>query len=149
MKSQAKRCGMRSRAMPWRLRAGGLGVMVWLAVGVAPAGADGNIDQNGAVLPAPAPSAKSMSIRVISAYYGHSSSAGSCVVTQSLEGICNGRSRCIVTVGDQLCRPPNTLPTELILTLTVQYKCTPIVAARTAKADKPFQLVIDCGATAH
>jgi hypothetical protein len=61
---------------------------------------------------------------------------------------CNGLSRCVVDVGDELCVPPNTLPGGLILTLTVEYKCTPLTAGHTIRADKPFQVVIDCGGSA-
>jgi hypothetical protein len=93
------------------------------------------------------PPPKSLAIEVISANYGHSGSLISCVVTRSLKGTCNGRSRCVVDVSDELCAPPSTLPAGLILTLTVEYKCTPLVAAHTVHADKPFRIVLNCGAS--
>ena len=117
----------------------------WLAFAAA-AAADDPLPDKGKIKPAPTPP-KSMAIEVISANYGHGGSLTNCVVTPSLKGTCNGRSRCVVDVSDELCAPPNTLPGGLILTLTVEYKCTPLVAARTVHADKPFRIVLNCGAS--
>ena len=122
------------------MAAGGLATLLWLA---APGNADDTADPNGAIKPVP--QARSMAIQILSANYGHNGAHDNCTVTQSVRASCNGRSRCVLDVGDELCRPPNPLPGELIFTLTVQYKCTPRVAARAVHADKPFRLTIDCG----
>lgn len=98
----------------------------------------------------PKPAApKSLAIEVISANYGHSGAHRSCPVTPLVKRSCNGRSRCVVKVEDELCQPPNVLPPGLILTLTVEYKCTPLTTGHTIRADKPFQVVIDCGGAAN
>lgn len=119
-------------------------LLAWLACATSVA-ADNPLPDKGRIKP-PAPP-KSMAIEVISANYGHSGSLSNCVVTPSLKGTCNGRSRCVVDVSDELCAPPSTLPGGLILTLTVEYKCTPLAAARMVHADKPFRIVLNCGAS--
>jgi len=97
----------------------------------------------------PKPSApKSLSIEIVSALYGHSAMRKSCVVTPVVKRGCNGRSRCVVKVEDELCQPPNVIPAGLILTLTIEYKCAPLTTGHTIHADKPFQVVIDCGGAA-
>jgi hypothetical protein len=122
-------------------------LLAWLACASA-AAADGALPDNGKIKPPPPPPPpKSLAIEVISASYGHGGSLSNCVVTPSLKATCNGRSRCVVDVSDELCAPPSTLPGGLILTLTVEYKCTPLVAARTVHADKPFRIVLNCGAS--
>jgi hypothetical protein len=126
-----------------------LATLAWLVAGAAPARADGNTNQNDTAPPLPVPTARSMAIEVISANYGHSGTFNNCVVTPSVKRSCNGRNRCSVKVADQLCEPPNALPTELIMTLTVVYKCMPDVIVHIAKADKPFRLVVDCGANSR
>jgi hypothetical protein len=104
------------------------------------------LSANGKVKPPPLPN--SLAIEVISASYGHSGAHAGCVVTPAVKRSCNGRSRCVVDVSDELCQSTGQLHAGLILTLTVQYKCTPVVAVRTAHADKPFQVVINCGGLA-
>ena len=118
-------------------------LLAWLACATA-AAADNPPPDKGKIKPQPP---KSLAIEVISANYGHGGSLTNCVVTPSLKGTCNGRSRCVVDVSDELCAPPSTLPGGLILTLTVEYKCTPLEAARTVHADKPFRIVLNCGAS--
>lgn len=104
---------------------------------------------DGGVKPKPPPPARSLSIDVVSANYGHSGAFSSCVVTPAIKQRCNGLSRCTVGVDDDLCPPPGIVPGGLILTLTVQYKCSPIVTERTAHADKPFRVVIDCSSASN
>ncbi len=108
-----------------------------------------NANPDGGAKPKPPPPARSLSIDVVAASYGHSGAYFSCEVTQAIKRRCNGLSRCTVGVDDDLCPPPGIVPGGLILTLTVQYKCSPIVTERTAHADKPFQVVIDCSASNH
>ncbi len=120
-------------------------VIVALMAGVAlPAGAD-----DAPVPQKPRQSApKSLSINVTSATYGHSTMRTSCIVTPVVKRSCNGRSRCVVKADDDLCRPPSIIPAGLILTLTVEYQCAPLVVQHIAHADKPFQILIDCGGAA-
>ncbi len=121
-------------------------VAALIAGAIMPAGAD-NAPPPANEKPKPSV-ARSLAIEVISANYGHSGVHTSCVVTPVVKSSCNGRSRCVLAVGDDLCRPPNPLPAGLILTLTVEYKCWPVTTARTTRADKPFRIVIDCGGSA-
>lgn len=111
---------------------------------VAPAGAD---DAPAVQKPRQSPP-KSLFIEVTSATYGHSTMRSSCIVTPAVKRSCNGRSRCVVKANDDLCPPPSTMPAGLILTLRVEYHCAPSVVQRVAHADKPFQVVIDCGGAA-
>jgi hypothetical protein len=119
-------------------------VTVLMAGAVAPAGADDPQTSQKPKQSAP----KSLSIEVTSATYGHGTMHSSCIVTPMVKRSCNGRSRCVVKVEDELCPPPSTVPAGLILTLTVEYKCTPLATGHTIRADKPFQVVIDCGGAA-
>jgi hypothetical protein len=126
-------------------RCGAIGLAAWLSLlgGVSLAGA-ADMQQNNTA--APLPAARSMAIEIVSANYGHSGAPNSCVVTPSLKRSCNGRSRCLVTVSDRLCPAPGAVPMGLVVTLSVQYKCTPGVMVRAVTADRPFQVIIDCGA---
>jgi hypothetical protein len=110
-----------------------------------PASADNPPANPPAVQPPKQSAPKTLSIEIVSAFYGHSTMRTSCEVTPLVKRSCNGRSRCVVKVEDELCPPPKVLPPGLILTLTVDYKCTPLVTGHTITADKPFQIVIDCG----
>lgn len=118
-------------------------LLAWLAFATA-VGAEEPPPDKGKIKP---PLPKSLAIEVISANYGHTGALTNCVVTRSVKGACNGLSRCTVDVSDELCAPPSTLPAGLILTLTVEYRCTPLVTARTVHADKPFHVVLNCGAS--
>ena len=116
-----------------------------VASAALPAGADNPPANPPAVQPPKQSAPKTLSIEIVSAFYGHSTMRTSCEVTPVVKRSCNGRSRCVVKVQDELCQPPKVLPAGLILTLTVDYKCTPLVKGHTIHADKPFQVVIDCG----
>lgn len=94
------------------------------------------------------PASTSQFIEVVYAFYGHGGMRSSCVVTPVVKRSCNGRSRCVVNVDDDLCPPPSVLPAGLILTLNVEFKCTPSATVRNIRGDKPFPIVIDCGGAA-
>ena len=122
-------------------------ILLWLVVALSPASSEDLANPNG--VPKLPPPARSLAIDVLSANYGHTGARTSCVVTRTVKASCDGRSRCVLNVGDELCLPPSPVPVQLILTLTVQYKCSETAAARTAHADKPFRLVVDCSASSH
>lgn len=85
-----------------------------------------------------------VAIHIRAADYAHTGTVTSCSVTAAVRQICEGKQRCVVDVGDQLCPPPGELPKGLIFTLSVRYSCQAIGPARFGAADKPFQLTITC-----
>jgi hypothetical protein len=122
-------------------------ILLWLIAALSPANGEDLANPN--AVPKAPPLARSMAIEVLSANYGHTGARSSCVVTRTVKSICNGKSRCVLNVEDELCPPPSPIPPELILTLTVQYKCSDAAATRAGHADKPFRLVLDCSASSH
>ena len=122
-------------------------ILLWLGAALSPASSEDLANPNATAKPPPL--ARSMAINVLAANYGHTGARTSCVVTRTVKASCNGKSRCVLDVDDELCLPPSPVSSELILTLTVQYKCSDAAATRAAHADKPFRLVLDCSASSH
>ncbi|HXQ40168.1 MAG TPA: hypothetical protein VN821_02805 [Candidatus Udaeobacter sp.] len=135
--------GARYRSMmPWRkLIPAGLLVLSGLLGGI-----DGASAQDAQVVP-PAPDLRGAAvIQIRDASYGHTGTLADCTVTEAVKRVCEGRLRCVLDVDDRLCPPPQQIPRGLILTLSVRYRCESAGPTHFQTADKPFQLIIACGA---
>ena len=85
-----------------------------------------------------------VSIQIRAATYGHAGMATDCSVIGVVQRQCEGKLRCVIDVNDSLCPPPAQLPSGLILTLSVQYRCERTGPSVFKAADKPFQLTLAC-----
>ena len=88
------------------------------------------------------------SIQIVYALYGSPRSYKTCDAADVIKRMCQGRVRCAVPVGDDVCPAPETPPSVLIAGLSVRYHCFQGDKDRSATAQRPFTLRISCSTMA-
>ncbi len=97
----------------------------------------------GTVTHVPAPR-HAASIEVLGATYGLRRSTLVCPALQTAIRLCQGKAQCAIPAADTDCAAGDKVPSVLIATLSVQYRCFPGDIERTMAQERPFVLHISC-----
>ena len=97
-----------------------------------------------AIVARPVPPKHAASIQMIGATYGLRRSTLVCPALQTAIRLCQGKAQCAIPAADTDCAPGDKVPSVLIATLSVQYRCFPGDIDRTMSQERPFVLHISC-----
>ena len=81
--------------------------------------------------------------------YGLRRSRQFCPALQAAIRLCQGKAQCAIPAADSDCEPGDTVPSVLIATLSVQYRCFPGDIERTMSQERPFVMHISCLGVTH
>ena len=101
-------------------------------------------DRPPAVVTHPAPPKHAASIQITGATYGLRRSMLVCPALQTATRLCQGKAQCAIPADDSDCKPGDKVPSVLIATLSVQYRCFPGDMDRTISQERPFVMHISC-----
>ena len=97
-----------------------------------------------AVITRAPPPKHAASIQMIGATYGLRRTTLICPALPTAIRLCQGKAECAIPAADSVCQPGDKVPSVLIATLSVQYRCFPGDVDRTMSGERPFVLHISC-----